>query len=531
MANFSPRLRIALPAAALLLVAMAAVLLWPQKVDPPLDTTVDLPAPPLDHAPRWPLANDGPTLQWLLDSTATLRLPDGSTFAPTPAPTPHHWDVQHLAHEGWTALAARADNGDQATWWFAEGAPYAILDLQADLSRGDWSIELPDLPVRAYPADLLGSTNALEGLTETPLIALTLQSEAGPLSLTLSGPALARLDTSTTPPRLRLNPLPTRCESLVSAPARLRLTLHFGDAPLPLAGAAPPGATSQLIPFFADPPDQGGDPWEEGRSRDARELARRIRALIFGHSNPDDPRYGNGGLLQQNIGASFLIPEAWWSSTPITELREDLEQTPYELILATATPESAPGGPNLHTDALLECATLTQRAFVTGPPTTEASTYPLGSWLPQTPQLNTIAPTRDAILKHLLPEDTAHGALRPGRLTLAHFPLVASRNPLVESFDHTLLVPERKGHWTLHEDLARALIAFEFREDRPTLALTSLATRATSQDLDRQPALWQPDGTLSEGTRLLLTPDATLPPTASDLTPPTSLRWQVLPQR
>ncbi|RVU42529.1 hypothetical protein EA187_15145 [Lujinxingia sediminis] len=531
MANFSPEPRIAIPAAAILLLALAALLLWPQKVDPPLDTAIESPTPPLAAAPRWPLTDDAPTLHWEVGTTALLRLPDGQTLAPTPAPTPHHWDVHHLDVEGWTALAARADNGDHATWWFTESSPYAILDLQADLSRGDWSIELPDLPIRAYPADLLASINAAEEMDDVPLVALTLQSPTGPLSLAFDGPAVASLDTSTSPVRLRLNALPRDCESLLSAPSRIRLILHYGDAPLPLAAAGPADASSQLIPIFAEPTNRGGDPWEEGRSRDAHELARRIRALIFGHSNTDDPRYGNGGLLQQNIGASFVIPMAWWTSPAITALREDLEQTPYELILATETPELAPSGPNLHTDAPLECATLAERSFVTSAPTTDAPTYHLGSWLPQTPQLKAIAPTRETILDHLLPEQGTTGGLRPGRLTLTYLPLIASRNPLVDSFENTLLVPERQGHWTLHEDLARALVTFEFREDRPTLAINSLATRAVSQRLEDRLALWQPDGTLSDATSLLLTPGATRQPTSSELTPPTSLRWQVSLQR
>ncbi|TXD38019.1 hypothetical protein FRC98_03720 [Lujinxingia vulgaris] len=529
MANYSPYLRIAIPAAALLLLALAALLLWPQNVDPPLDPAIDLPAPPLAEAPRWPRAEDAPELQWRLAGDATLTLPGGSAFSPTPAPTPQHWEFQQLLISDWTALSARADNGDQATWWMAENAPFAILDLQADLSRGDWSIELPDLPLRAYPADLLASTDAIEDLADAPLSALTLQGEQAPLSITVDGPVRATLDTSASPPRLRLNALPHDCESLISAPTSLRLTLHYGEAPLPRAALAPPGATSQLIAIFAEPVDRGGDPWEEGRSRDADELARRIRALIFGHSNPDDPRYGNGGLLQQNLGASFIIPSNWWETPAIAALREDLEQTPYELILATDTPGTSPPNLTLRSDAPLECDTLNAHPFIIGRPDANAPRYSLGQWLPQTPQVSPVAPTRDALLQHLLPPQGAAGGLRPGRLTISLLPLIASRNPLVESFQNTLLVPERRGHWTLHEDLSRALVAFEFRPDRAQLAITALAHRAAAQHLPTPPAIWLSEQSLSDTADLLLTPEGPVSAQTPGLSSPPPLQWTIAP--
>ncbi|RAL20533.1 hypothetical protein DL240_15955 [Lujinxingia litoralis] len=529
MASLSSRTRAILLAASLALVALATILLWPRQAPPP-PAEVDLPEPPAIPSIEWPHAEDAPELTWTPGAPATLRWPDGMRFAPTPAPTSHYWDFSHLVIGPWHALDARSDNGDRATWWIAPGNPQAILELHVDLERGDWLLDLPQGALRAYPTDLLAATDDLSQIATTPVVGLTIKTATIPLTLTIQGPALAYVESEGNRRRLRLAPLPRHCESLASQPVDLRLTLTLGDVPVPVPRLAPEHARTQLIPIFVEPPNSGGDPWEEGRARTPLELARRIRALTFGHSDPEDPRYGNGGLLYQHIGASFAIPADWWEAPPITRLRNDLSDTPMEFILATDIPEDAPSTLPLRTDAPVECATIAERSFVLATPTTDAAPVNLGAWLPQMPQFRALPPQRDDILRTLVPQVGHTGGLRPGRLTIVEAPLVASRNPLVDSYQHTLLVPERQGHWTLHEDMIRALVGFEFREDRPELAITALATRARAQNSARTPILWQPGGSLTSTEALLLSPQTIAPASDEPLpTGPSPLRWQFAP--
>jgi hypothetical protein len=377
--------------------------------------------------------------------------------------------------------------GLSATWTFVEGNPQAHLAID----------------LHGMTADRLASP-----------VEFTWPRFTGPPPLT---------DKPTGPPHQHLvlwwPPADLTCDANMDDPSFDLHTRHIVTLPKPTGvwrWHYADGASAQLVPVF-DLPGTHPDPQiAQTAAKGASAWLHRVRTLIYGHSNPDDPRYGNGGLLGHGLGATIAVPSKWVETPDVVELSEDLRGSRVELAPRDTTEDTYLH--STHFSMPPSCSTLVELsqkgspAAIVGlvasqdatPKQTDTSkNAPTRGFLGGTTSLvATTAPVQlDGQLSSLLEHGFDIQALDPLVRARGSFvfsaPFVATRNPLIGAAKEGLLKPERDGHWTLSQDLSEALANLELWREATPLVVTSVG-KAASQASASKDVLqwWTPDGAL-----------------------------------
>lgn len=249
------------------------------------------------------------------------------------------------------------------------------------------------------------------------------------------------------------------------------LSITFGDTTPLSRGRLPGGVTSAVAPLFVDPHDHEEPTYRDGASSGASDLAARARTIAFGHSSPADARYGNGGLVGLDVGGTIVLPSIY-PDDDFATLRDELAATSVDVV----------------SQDTLRPATCEQyaKALVDRRPLLGASVAFDGKFPNQVDYAPSTSP--DAITWHATEltgrrKDVVTQTLSSTYLTrlatargiaVLEIPLVATRNPLVAAAAEALLEPERNGHWTIHEELARALGGVELLAENESFDFVSL---------------------------------------------------------
>lgn len=439
------------------------------------------------------LAAEGP--RWLTDSGELLLQ------GPTIIDRPWEWTTHTL--QEWTLARGTYQSQDlelRAHLWTSPNLGMALIDLEATISADELASPLDVLTlVPSTTATILTAELSTKPSTELSpqevILASRFDDATLPVHLFTPAKAAGRLvkgpDPQTT--TIAWEPWP-KLDSLAPCPtlndeqdrrrrtSKLRLIIQFGPQPLAIAAPTPSTAQALATPVFVDPPRLSNNAWADGRAQDALELSRRIRALSFGHSNSDDPRYGNGGLLANHLGASFAIPTDWWDDEPIQRLRQDLKDTTVELIPhLTQGPrlDDSPSAALLSDEPCLDLRPPQDEPHL--PPQlvlnrhqTAPFTIPIAADLPPRLTIGKTSSERSRILNHLFHIGNNDGLFAHQSYRLLAIPLIATRNPLEPMAEQALLSPERNGHWTLHDSLTRELSTWELESKADTLHAMSL---------------------------------------------------------
>ena len=436
----------------------------------------------------------------LTDHALTLHL--GSlTFAPTPT-LPHTRDLRWThttTDQGTHLLQGRGTwQGHPLLWQWTlhQGDPQTTLSLS--LGPIPWhTLDQPVVATLPLPED--GSLTWLDPTyTPAPFTpadhidpwqgdSLTFTLPNAP-PITWSNLHLDRL-TAPNPHTLLLtlfdpkaHPFPPNCDLPLLLSARWTMTL--GTPLRATVSRLPDGHLAALSPTFVDPSFDPDSPFGPTAARTPGDLARRIQTLQFGHSDPKDPRYGNGGLSGLHAGASFAIPKAWAREKEIDTLRTLLAPTRSTLSLqGDPTPPTPPYATFL-SKAPLTCDTLSapnsSLLLLPSLPLPLDDPEGVGSEtvvLPPHPQHPSLLPlplhpgTRSLYDTHTFAPHTLAALLASRGTSWLLAPLVAERNPLTPAFKQTLLDPETGGHWTLSSPLTQALSTVELLNEEPDLLI------------------------------------------------------------
>jgi hypothetical protein len=263
------------------------------------------------------------------------------------------------------------------------------------------------------------------------------------------------------------------------------------------------GASAQLVPVF-DVPSHHGDPQlNETSAKTAAAWLRRARTLIYGHSNPKDPRYGNGGLLGHSLGATIAVPAKWADHPDVLALAADLKGSHVEI-----APRGEALGSTLQSTRFAvdsSCRTWVElsdkgvpAAMVgTVEPPDDASQLASTSSVSvsTTPLLATVVPVqldgqRSSLLARGLDTNLLDQVVRQRASHVFSTPFVATRNPLIGAAKEGLLEPERDGQWTVAAEVSEALANLELWREATPLLVTSVGASASRTSASRQVLHW-----------------------------------------
>lgn len=278
------------------------------------------------------------------------------------------------------------------------------------------------------------------------------------------------------------------------------LLLTFGEDAAVFASRLAEGREAAVVPIFED----GGanDLAKDGASTSAEDYARRIRTLALGHSDPTDPRHGNGGFVGTSLGATFLVGAAAALNPAMAALGDALDGTTVDLAVqnedATATVICAEGG-------LPKTKQVIQDGEDgSGSYHNDVASVPVywGGW-PATWKVPILEGQRESITSQILSKPYLDQAQRDRAIVVFKTPLVATRNPLVEAYSHSLITPERQGQWTIAPELERALADVELNHESLSHAVISAddlleqIRQAWSVRIQRrQQGAWKLDGVM-----------------------------------
>lgn len=259
---------------------------------------------------------------------------------------------------------------------------------------------------------------------------------------------------------------------------RPRVVVSFADVAISSLGRFPAGVTSAVVPVFFDPVDAENSDVRDGGSTSESDYAARATTIAMGHSAKNDARYGNGGLVGLEVGGTIVIPSRFdTDNEPLFAFEEAVEPTSVDTIREDrARPETCSDWKEM----------LQASEPILAEPVIFDGTFPnlLGpEQRPHAPGVTSLAstwrPTRltgrrkDVVTQALSRTYLERLAERRG-LALLEIPLVATRNPLVAAAGETLLEPESNGHWTIQEDVARALGEVELLSEESRFDFLSL---------------------------------------------------------
>lgn len=466
----------------------------------------------------WSATDDSRDIEIRVDESAgpLLQLGDSGPITLTPSVT----TPSDLAFDwaDWTLHRGEAHTlvtGDgiagkakvQATWTFFDGNPQAHLSLQI---RRLPAAKLADdiIFVTSHPSGDVVMTPAVEPLPTG--IAAPATWTDGEQTLTYTNFNGPRLSPGAKPPQLELalwhksgareeidwsDCIEAEAELTVDMAMELTVTVG-GDAAVtrwPIAGAH----DAQLIPVFDVAADHPDPELHRGVARDADRWLWRARTLLYGHSSPDDPRYGTGGLLGHGLGGTIVVPEAFIDDKAVQQLAAKLQGTRAELAPRSGRVEgytkSSRFAPSASCQKLVELSKAGVPAVITGTPADGVMPAFASSSGPSGLAATVAPPLLDGRLSTLLEDGLSPDKLEKivaQRQTAAFAaPFVATRNPLIGAWHESLLEPERDGHWKVATDLSSALTGLEFwREESPLLA-TSLGS-ATRHSASMRQTMW-----------------------------------------
>lgn len=507
------------------LIITTIALLWPRSVDEhqPLLEESSLTAP-LPFPETWAEQDATHRLRLQLDAEPRWTTDDGIALLRGPFlnDLALQWSTDH--QDGWTVLSGEVNDGDtqiRSQLWSAPGFPVAIVEFEAHITGP--ALGKPLIATTAHPsgdaqllgADLRRRSIDQNGRHNVPLLAGRFSTTGPTVQVYSPHGAVAHLtqhddDEQWATMEWTLWPgldSTEECFDHPSAARRVsfRLIIEFGDHPIAAPLSVPAGATALSTPIFVDAPNVHGDVWADGRARNADDMALRLRALAYGHSDRDDPRHGNGGLLAAGMGAVFAISPQWWNEDSIRQLRRSLKNSDIDVVPLgqTASPDHRPSGFQI-TDRG-DCSTLFE-AIDDGdaPPvmayrssSDHSFDQPLNTPLLPLAEIGQSSTTREVVLRRLFEPHHDDALFAEGEYRALFFPIVATRNPLEEIFSQKILSPDRGGHWTLHEDLTRRLSRRELSDTSTSLHSTGIeALRAHQKTAHSTLSFWSPRGTL-----------------------------------
>jgi hypothetical protein len=523
------------------------------------ETSDDAPAPPIaENLDAWQVASDA-TVDIRLDpDRGPVWHVDGARVPLTPLPpleAPLEWSHRSTDRLEW--LIGRGEwRGHPLVvrWAFASGNPQARMSIEL---RG---VSRPGLEL-AFSAETTWPRGSVVSL-DRRLRARPLSSDHGPRTLSAwgtpwvqwsrgeahvtltrwTGDGLGLAPTSEGGAQLELHlwrpdrhPLVRRCggggESSAArsdagatssdvgtrghrGPIRAEATFVFGDAPLVAPWRYPEGQLGVVAPVFDRSTAHPDRTLHDGASHDAGDWLSRARTLLYGHSNPDDPRFSNGGLLGQGLGGAVVLPTEFAGPEVVRQFRSELDGTRADVALRGGMVETTPpfrallvdsptcefgrsgmGTLDVVVDRWAEARgrvhdLMESRASLDRPPLSA----PVGGH-----PVSVVMPRLDGSQRTLVESILTGPKLRElvearGIFTFAT-PLTASRNPLSPSARESLLSPERKGEWTLSEPFTMALANLSImREVVPIAVLGPSELVSYWRRARRLEVRWRADG-------------------------------------
>lgn len=275
--------------------------------------------------------------------------------------------------------------------------------------------------------------------------------------------------------------------------------LTFGDAQEATTWPYPEGSSAALSPIFGIPAHHHDPLLAETAAPDARRWLLRAKTLIYGHSNPEDPRYANGGILGNELGATIIYPAEFIEDKEVQELTRALENTQVELVpwgreeSGQAAAQSSRVGREPNCADLIAMQTDGVAASINLEDKPDQDIYTQFS-APGALPAQLTPEVLDGRLETLLAKGFDTDALnlmlkaQQNRAFLA--PFIATRNPLIEAAHQSLLVPEPWGHWRLTETLDDALTNLGLWRETAPVQITSVGRLANYQQASRRVQIW-----------------------------------------
>lgn len=291
-----------------------------------------------------------------------------------------------------------------------------------------------------------------------------------------------------------------RCQLDADSPPNLDLrataTFQFGGAPAIFPSRFPDRTRAAIAPIFDLPSAHPDTTLHRGSPNGPRDWAERARTLAFGHSNPEDPRYGNGGLLGHGLGGTIVVPAEWGHHEAVASFRENISDSALDVATRGVSSGEGRGFETLIEQEKMPCSSLVGAdnggltvvaddtfpfrgtvASATAPEPDDAS--PRVS-PPSTPFASSMSfyrldGTRPQLVDDLLAEDSFDRLRRRRGLAVFATPLLGTRNPLIPAAKEALLSPERHGEWTLESSFASALVNLEITHETSSLAVRNTA--------------------------------------------------------
>lgn len=445
--------------------------------------TTDAPAPPKPqissvwgHVESWPLegaldvdlAQDpsGPAIRHKgVEHPITPEFPDLKIES---------WSIKDGV---WTASAAYGTHPATLRWTFAPGNPQAVFELH-----------IPSLPRELLSAPFAGTLTLPKGdiryldstLRPTPFVGQPAAIEnhtpgwiewRGPFDVVISQWWADRTEVSEVGDQQRItflvwhpdvHPNVENCpEAAGNVEITFRMMLTMGTSPPVVLGRYRQGASAAIIPIFSHP--QG-----DGAPTSAEDFVKRARTLSFGHSNPGDPRHGNGGLAAEH-GGTLLAPAKWSQDKGLIGLAAELQNIGVEIAFV-GTDQSSIIRPEGECASMASIAWLAGGMLFSGAYTNSFATpTPFGPAIVAPALLNPLQiDTRDALTTQALSRPYTERLVRDRGVLIFETPLTATRNPLVPAAAQALLSPERNGEWTISPELESTFAGLELlREDQP----------------------------------------------------------------
>ena len=433
----------------------------------------------------------------------------GAPIFEGPAATNRNTEWLRTAVDDWKVVLGRSTESgvDLSTQiWSAPNAPVVIVDLEATIEADALGEEVAVTTTHPLArghlitsaleevslADSFDSVEILGAILESDYMPLTIQSMGSARGVARPTAGGLEVDWILWP---GLDDAPDcgggeagEVEEQVLV-VSLRLVVQFGAGAL--AGPMPEQISleSAATPIFVDPPSVHGDPWLDGSARDAGDLARRLRALAFGHSDRDDPRYGNGGLLATGLGAVFAVPGQWWEEPPVAELRSSLEGTAIEVLPLTDdgnSQRSVAFGDD-YCDLLHRSDGRQAPTILVSSDDDQMFSAGLTAPLPPVIEVGRGPIHRDRLLDRLFTPDRQNSLFFHGEYRIQQIPVVATRNPLEDIAHQAILSPDRGGHWTLDDTLTRRLSRWDFEPTNDARKFLGFQDLHQSQRSDKIP--------------------------------------------
>ncbi len=400
------------------------------------------------------------------------------------------WELAESSADYWT-IVGRAKLGDSrvdASWHFAQGNPQAFFSLSIEdlpmeaveggleaimeLPAGD--VRLLDDTMRLVP--FARETKRISGWTPGWLrwagTGRTIEISswwANHVSIGQTDGSAVQVSLNLVDPQTMAD-IEAGCEE-TTFDIETRLKWSVGALPVVVPGRLARGAEAALVPVFIPPGSHFNTAFDEIKPPEASAWARQVATLALGHSSPEDPRYGNGGISGTHLGGTIISPRGM-KDPALDELAVRLDDTRVEFDPAQGPVFGEP--PACDSSRLwLRDATRFEAGFSNS--ILLNSSVGFNGKVPESMALEVLDGTREQLLDQALSKLYLERLRRERGIFAFASPLVATRNPLTTAAKEGLLVPERHGQWTLAPELVRAFADIElWREGNRSVVFTSV---------------------------------------------------------